>query len=72
MRDFPVYNEDFGIMKRTYVNETMNFEFRFEMFNSLNHTNFSLPGTTFGTSTFGVIGSAFESRDLQFGLKVYF
>jgi len=65
-------NLDLSVLRSFRITEDSRLEFRFEMFNSLNHTNFSLPGTTFGTSTLGVIGSAFESRDLQFGLKVYF
>ena len=36
VRAFPSYNEDFGIMKRTYIREQMNIEFRFEMFNAFN------------------------------------
>ena len=60
-------------------------EFRFEAFNLTNHTNFRLPGNsclavpsaanptpTCTGGTFGVIGSAFEARDLQFGFKIYF
>ena len=44
----------------------------FEAFNFTNHTNFNLPGNSFPTTTFGVIGSAREARDLRFGLKIYF
>ena len=40
--------------------------------NFTNHTNFNLPGNSFPTTTFGVIGSAREARDLRFGLKIYF
>ncbi|MEO7649720.1 MAG: hypothetical protein ABIZ80_04580, partial [Bryobacteraceae bacterium] len=65
-------NLDLSILRSFRVTEGSRLEFRYEIFNSLNHTNFSLPGTTFGTAAFGVIGSAFESRDMQFGLKFYF
>ena len=34
--------------------------------------NFGAPGTAFGTSTFGVIGSANDGRVVQFGLKLLF
>jgi len=38
----------------------------------LNHPNFGSPGTTFGTSSFGVISSANDGRTIQFGLKLLF
>jgi hypothetical protein len=65
-------NLDLSVLRSFQITERSQLEFRFEMFNSLNHTNFGLPGLNFGTSTFGVIGSAYESRDLQLGLKLYF
>ena len=34
VRDFPKFKEDFGIVKRTYIGETVNIEFRFEWFNA--------------------------------------
>ena len=43
VRAFPSYNEDFGIMKRTYIKEQMNIEFRFEMFNAFNRHIFGAP-----------------------------
>ena len=43
VRAFPSYNEDFGIMKRTYIREQMNIEFRFEMFNAFNRHIFGAP-----------------------------
>jgi hypothetical protein len=67
-----VINLDLALARVFNVTEKSRLQFRFDAFNSTNHTNFSLPGTSIGTSTFGVIGSAFESRDLQFGLKFYF
>lgn len=65
-------NLDFSLLRSFKTSETTKLEFRFEAFNATNHTNFRLPGNAFGTATFGVITSAIESRDLQFGLKFYF
>jgi hypothetical protein len=65
-------NLDASILRSFPIRESTRLEFRFEAFNALNHTNFAFPGSTLGTPTFGVIGSALESRDLQLGLKLYF
>ena len=63
---------DASLLRSFRTSETTRLEFRFEAFNATNHTAFGLPDITFGSSTFGVIGSAFDSRDLQLGLKFYF
>ena len=47
-------------------------QFRFDAFNLPNHTNFFVPGNSLGSASFGVIGTALESRDLQLGFKFYF
>jgi hypothetical protein len=53
------------------VGEHRRFELRFEFFNLLNHTNFSTPVATLG-STFGKILSAGDPRILQFAGKFTF
>ncbi len=71
----PGINEwDFAAFKsfRLPLNEASKLEFRAEMFNIFNHANFTSVGTTFGTSTFGVISAAAEPRDVQLGLKLIF
>ena len=68
-----VYNLDFSLVRDFKIREQKAVQFRFEAFNLLNHPNFGLPETTFGVpSTFGIITSALESRDLQFGLRFSF
>ena len=73
VRVFPSYNEDFGIMKRTYIREQMNFEFRFEMFNAFNRHIFNGPAATVTDSfNFGKVSSASGGRRGQFALKFNF
>lgn len=63
---------DFSIFKNFKVREAMNFQFRAEMFNIFNHTNFDGVGTTFGSTTFGRVTSTRDPRNIQFGLKFNF
>ncbi|HEV8130327.1 MAG TPA: carboxypeptidase regulatory-like domain-containing protein, partial [Acidobacteriota bacterium] len=65
-------NFDFSLIKSTRITEQLGLQFRAEFFNLLNNTNFGAPGTTFGTSTFGVINSASDARVIQFGLKLLY
>jgi len=73
-RVFPNYNEDFGLMKRTTIHESMNLEFRFEMFNAFNRTRFGGPATNFSDLfNFGKVTSqANTPRTGQFALKFNF
>lgn len=56
--------------------ETMKVEFRGELYNAFNHTNFTQPGGGIGTSganlTGGTITSTFDPRIIQFGAKILF
>ncbi len=65
-------NFDFSIMKNMHFAERYNLQFRSEFFNGFNNVNFGGPGTTFGTSTFGVISSASDARVIQLALKLLF
>jgi hypothetical protein len=78
---------DASLQKEAALRESMKVQFRFDVFNVLNHPNFNLPGRictlaltsdpTQGTclnlkTTFGSITSAQDPRELQFALKLTF
>lgn len=72
-------NTDFSVIKRTKLTETQLIEFRWEVFDLLNHANFGQPGRVVGTATFGQItntrfatGDSGSSRQMQFALKYKF
>jgi hypothetical protein len=72
-RSYPFYELDFGLHKNFNLwSETRYLQFRAEAFNLLNQTNFSPPGTTFGSSSFGTITSTFPARQIQMALKLVF
>ena len=74
-RSFPLYNEDFGILKRTPIAETVMIEFRFEVFNAFNRVRFAAPETSnvSNPNGFGLVGGQGNApRSGQFSLKVLF
>ena len=64
---------DFALMKNFYVSEGKYVQFRWEMFNLPNHVNLGDPLTFIGLpGRTGVITSARDARQMQFGLKFVF
>jgi hypothetical protein len=64
---------DVGLMKRFFVTEQANLQFRAEFFNVFNRPNFGNPVANMNsTSTFGKITSAGAPRIVQFALKFSF
>ncbi|HSY90748.1 MAG TPA: carboxypeptidase regulatory-like domain-containing protein [Candidatus Binatus sp.] len=68
---------DMGVFKHFAIKESTAIEFRAEGFNIFNHTQFYLTNSngataSFGTGSFGEIGSAHLGRILQFSLKILF
>jgi Carboxypeptidase regulatory-like domain/TonB dependent receptor len=79
---------DLSLFKNFQLTERYRLEFRSEFFNIFNHPNFDYPGfggngvvavsnsTNFNDSTFGEIGATrdapYDSREIQFALKLYF
>jgi hypothetical protein len=65
---------DFSVHKKLAVTESSYFQFRAEIFNVFNHTNFSNPDGHFsdGPTAFGKITQAGDPRLVQFALKYIF
>lgn len=59
---------DVSLLKRVSIRSTR-IEFRWEIFNVLNHPNFGNPDTNISNATAGVISSADDGRNMQFGLR---
>jgi hypothetical protein len=70
----PSYTDlDTGLMKNFVVHEKKYLQFRWEMFNALNHVNLANPSVTLGTTTAGLItGINGNPRNMQLGLKFVF
>ena len=70
-----LFNLDFSLFKNFTVRERFKVQFRAEAFNLTNTPTFEIPGTSYGTPTFGqVTALAFfpKPRIIQFGLRVDF
>ncbi|HUQ92358.1 MAG TPA: carboxypeptidase-like regulatory domain-containing protein [Bryobacteraceae bacterium] len=66
-------NLDFALFKKFAIRERSALQFRWEMFNSLNHANFGFPASTINVpATVGQIFSAATGRQMQFALKLTF
>lgn len=73
-----INNFDFSLMKNfdmrwfsgRFQSETARWQFRAEMYNMWNHTQFHNLNTTFGIPGFGAVQSARDPRIIQVGLKL--
>ncbi len=65
---------DFSVHKKIPLSETKYLQFRAEIFNVFNRTNYSNPDGAYsdGQTAFGLITSAGDPRLLQFALKFFF
>jgi hypothetical protein len=69
----PAYrNVDFALARRLSLTGGRILECRIEAFNLTNSTPFNAPNTVAGTSAFGTITSAGDSRVVQLAVKVIF
>jgi hypothetical protein len=73
-----LFNVDTSLFKKFTIRETVNLQFRAEVFNVFNHANFSYPnavvfsGNEISPSAGVVTQTATTSRQLQFALKLLF
>ena len=68
-----VNNWNLAAMKNTMFRERFNLQFRLELFNAFNHTQFFAPATSVSAPLqFGRITSARAPRNIQLALKLYF
>ena len=65
-------NWDFAATKDIRLSESKKLQFRAELFNVLNHTNFHLPNSDISSPTFNQILKAEPPRLVQFALKFLF
>jgi hypothetical protein len=65
-------NWDLGVFKNFKVRERGNLQFRAEMFNAWNHTNFSSVVSTLGSGAFGQVDGVHTPRVMQLALKLSF
>ena len=65
-------NWDFSAFKNIRLTESKELQFRGELFNLLNHTNFRLPVSDIESPTFGQIQSDISPRVIQVALKFLF
>jgi hypothetical protein len=77
LRGFSFWNENFSLIKRTYVSsirEGLNVEIRADFFNLFNRVVFSNPSSDFNSPTnFGTVGGqANQPRIIQLGFKINF
>jgi hypothetical protein len=61
---------DLAITKRFAIGGTTRIEFRGEIFNLFNNTNFGQPDANISNVTAGVISTADDARSMQFGLRL--
>lgn len=63
---------DLSLFKDFVPRDGTRIQFRIETFNVTNRANFGNPGGALGTSSFGVISSAGQARNVQLALKYMF
>jgi len=71
--DGPAFQQwDFSAIKTIPIHESMNLQFRAEIFNIFNNVNFQLPNNDINSPGFGQIEAAQPGRIVQLALKFMF
>jgi hypothetical protein len=65
-----IANWDLALQKQTRFSESVQAVLRVEMFNALNHTQFSAVNGMAGDANFGQVTQARTPRQIQLGLKL--
>ena len=64
---------DSSLSKTFNITERLNLQFRVDVFNTFNHTNFAAPDSAVGDATIGqVFSTSVDQRRMQFGLRLHF
>ena len=72
-RATPLNQLDLGVFKNFRLpREGMHLQFRAEMFNTFNHTNFTAANGDRASASFGTIRGTYSPRQVQFALKLAF
>jgi carboxypeptidase family protein len=78
IRSAHYYNEDFSVIKNTYITENQFIQFRADFLNAFNRHTFAVPDTNYSDSTFGIPGSGGAGmvinspKTVQFSLRYQF
>jgi hypothetical protein len=63
---------DFALTRTFKIANAQSVQFRWEVFNLINHVNFNAPITALNSASFGQIQTAGDPRIMQFALKFSF
>ena len=66
------WNLDLGLFKNFNVSEGVNLQYRWEMFNAMNHANLTNPVGRIISGTAGEINTLTGPRIMQMGLRIEF
>jgi hypothetical protein len=65
-------NFDFGLSKKFSINEKTGFDFKWEMFNVFNHTQFDAIDSGINDASFLQLNGTHDPRRMQFSVRFYF
>ncbi len=73
MQEDGIFNWDIGLQKAFQVTESLDVQFRREVFNMTNHPSFAVPNRNVRSPAGGTIrGTNTSPRQMQFGLRISF